>query len=144
MRDSLTAIGALACLAMVLTGCATPVYYVPPAGESSTLVRLQGQGMPLICENGKWKDLRTEGQNLDRTMQIPAGRRVTVRVAQALGTGNGTLHCNSTVSLVPAKGVPLTMYAQFKANRCEIEVVRDAPSSPTGILLEPTLDRPSC
>ena len=130
-----------AAAALVLTGCAVPVY-VPAANEVLAPVKMYGLGAPIICVNGK--SYSPPASKMADAIAVPTGSRVSLVKKMVFDGGNVTSICQAQLSFMPKAGNVYVSNAGLIDRQCFIELVREDPSKETGVSIEPSVGPSLC
>lgn len=126
-------------LGFILTGCGLPVHKNEP---SARITKLQTSGMqsPQICLNGKAFQLSTTAD----VAEIPAGNPIGIASAFSTGDGQVSYSCRPTIVFTPQENIGYVGVLLFRDNRCYLQILREDPSTPTGLAWEPSVRRGGC
>ena len=127
--------------AVLLNGCTLP--YRPSADASLVQVILLNTASPNMCIDGNWFRLEAAEQGTTRSVMVPTGKRITLRVDDVLLSA-GASTCRPTLSVEPAAGTRLALHSALAGHTCLIEIVREDHNTPTGVAPEPSIGPPQC
>lgn len=122
-----------------LTACGLPIYKNDPT-QSNTKLNTAGMHSPQICTKGNAYKLSTT----DDMAEIPTGDRIGIASAFHTGDGHMNYSCRPTISFTPQDGINYVGVLLFKNNACYLQILREDPSTPTGLDWESSVRRGGC
>ena len=128
-----------AIVATHLTGC-LPLYQ-GEAGKPTARLNTADLKGPQICTGGQVYRLSS---TFDDLALIPAGEQIGI--ASAFHTGDGYMNysCRPSISFTPESNTSYVGVLLFKDKACYLQILREDPSTPTGLAAEPSVRRGSC
>lgn len=127
-------------MAASLTACGLPIYKHDPT-QSTTKLNTTGMSSPQVCTQGKAYKLSITD---DGMAEIPTGDRIGIASAFYTGDGHMNYSCRPTISFTPQDNINYVGVLLFKNNACYLQILREDPSTPTGLDWEPSVRRGGC
>lgn len=134
-----------AAAALALGACSSIPVYTAASGDQIVRLKLSGpQASMTMCRAGVRYVVPIAHADDTASIVVPAAERITLQSNMVFVGYNVTSRCYPSLSLVPDASAQAIVNTGLYRNSCYIEVVREDMSTPTGVAIEPTVDRPRC
>lgn len=142
---------AVAAALSLIAGCATHVEapaYEPKEGDAT--LKNYGRGYPLVCSDGVRLNVKPVDPKDWSEYKIPTGKRITISSHMNFTGYNAIAYCTASLSFVPLPNTTYILYSGVSgdANKaavgCLSEVVREDPTTSSGLAPELSAGPPTC
>jgi len=128
-------------LTLTLIGCVNPPYNFSPNEKSASIKLLFGNTLSMCRDNKLYRLTPTDDS---KTVRVPTGKRVSVGTSMSYSGYNVTYSCTPFLSFLPEENTKYITDSNIINNNCHIDLVKENPTTRTGVSLEPSVSKRDC